>query len=86
MLYFAVGGGLELNFDKGLQRVLQEARFWQCLQDQTIRLPFSILEIMRHQDRLFLLRPHVSKIVKAYNAIFEGLSASSTQTEPEPAK
>ncbi|KAL8275155.1 hypothetical protein Esti_000905 [Eimeria stiedai] len=53
------GGCLELNFDKGLQRGLQEAHFWQYLQGRTIRLPFAVIELMKHQDRVFLLQQHV---------------------------
>lgn len=74
----STGGWLELNFDRRLHRILQEARFWQILQDQTIRLPFAVLELLRHQDRLFLLQQHVLKIVKAYNTILESLAASAT--------
>ncbi|OEH77177.1 dynein heavy chain related protein [Cyclospora cayetanensis] len=53
------GGGLELNFNKELHRVLQEAHFWQYMQDQIIRLPFTVLELLKHRDRLFLLQQHI---------------------------
>lgn len=78
MFPYCTGGALEINFDKALQRGLQESHFWQYLQGQTIRLPFAILELMKHQDRLFLLQQHVLRVVKAYNAVVEGLAASST--------
>ncbi|KAL8440078.1 hypothetical protein Efla_004062 [Eimeria flavescens] len=76
------GGSLELNFDKTLQRGLQEARFWQFLQGQTIHLPFAILEVMKHQDHLFLLRHHVLRVVDERRLFQQHLKALDRRAAP----
>eukprot|EP00919_Chromeraceae_sp_WS-2016_P005632 GHVR01013171.1.p1 GENE.GHVR01013171.1~~GHVR01013171.1.p1 ORF type:complete len:2258 (+),score=491.25 GHVR01013171.1:121-6894(+) len=69
------GGQLELNFDRGVLRMLLEVYYWEKLQGSGIVVPYGAHEMHLQREGLRILRLHVMRIVRDYNIIIEALTS-----------
>lgn len=69
-------GYLKNNFDPSLMKVFQEIRYWDKLNADGMHfeIPYDIMDLAAREDKLRIIREHVSVVVLEYNAILELLS------------
>lgn len=69
-------GALESNFDKGLMKLVAEAKCWEKLQSFGILIPSEVHEVATSREDFRVLRENVLLVVKDYNMIMEVLNES----------
>merc|ERR1712060_244089 len=66
-------GLLESNFDKELLKMFQEVYYWEKIQGSGIVVPYAAHDLASQRDTLRVLREHVLRVVRDYNAIIIAL-------------
>eukprot|EP00762_Andalucia_godoyi_P004499 ANDGO_05184.mRNA.1 Dynein-1-beta heavy chain len=74
--YDSESGMLKNNFDPGIMRMFQEVRYWDKLNGDGFHfeIPYAAMDLAVREDKLRVVREHVSIVVKEYNLILELLS------------
>ncbi len=68
--------GLECNFDKDLQGLYAEVKYWEKLQYSETSIISPILKIYKDRDDMRVLRENVMLAVRDYNLIVQRLEAN----------